>query len=158
MNKKHLVILCMMLITCTLFGCTTQKKNPIGEESTYTTVNNFENAQLSIVEGSVTPESITLEFTYSGENELYTGERYYIEIMKDDKWHAIEDCLPENSIVPDIAYTAENGRPLIKEYDFTKKYYPLSKGQYRIVVDVSEHDGTIGPDKEYILATEFEIK
>ena len=87
-----------------------------------------------------------------------TGERYYLEIMKDGKWYTLDICSPENTIIPDIGYWIENDKPLTKEYNYTGRYYPLSKGQYRIVVDVSEDDGTIYPKEDYILATEFEIK
>jgi len=122
------------------------------EESTYT-VNNFEYASITNI--STNGDVITLEFTYTGENELDLGEWFVLETYENGTWYTlpydIENCWQL------LAYPVAPNQSKSLDYNLKYVYEPLSTGKYRIVTSVLDFIET-GNYTKYYLAAEFEIE
>ncbi len=121
-------------------------------------LNIFDEASMKVVKSSVTPASLTVEFTYSGDNECVYGSWFTLEVFKNDQWGELPYAFSEDI---EIGWTAEaypiaKGKVRLEDIDWEFYYGKLSDGQYRIikdVLDVRENDGYT----KYYLASEFVI-
>lgn len=179
MFKKNILLLLILLICFTFIGCNTeQPKNPteadsteeVGiessdsseqhdssteakpTESTYT-VNDFENASISDI--SISENTASLEFTYSGENILHLGDWFVLEIYKDGKWYTLPYEIEVTWEL--LAYPVEPNQSKSMDYNWEDIYSPLSAGKYRIVTKVIDFKNS-DTSKDYYLAKEFTIE
>lgn len=151
MFKKKILLFISVMTSLLLISCSSS--TGLGTPSTYTVVNDFPNATIKIMDVSTTENTLTVEFSYSGENGLTYGEHFEIEILQDNTWYTLS--YDDKFMQPDIGYSVESGTPRTETYSLTR-YNSLASGQYRIIIPVSE-ERLVG-STQYILATEFEIQ
>ena len=128
-------------------------ETPLKEEE----INQYDTATIAIVEGSVTPTSLTALISYTGKGELMYGQMYYLEgLMDDGKWYRLSD---NSSMFESIGYLVLSGQTREEAYDWEWRYETLEKGQYRIVLPYSyqEEENEKRQDGGYLVA-EFEIE
>lgn len=152
--KKNLLLFVSFLIATNLISCGTSIS--IGEKTPYTIVNDFPGATMKVIEVNTDEEFITVEFSYSGENELSYGTSAYeheIEIYQDNEWHTL-DYKKYDSI--GLGYSVKDGETHTEDYKYTR-YGKLPAGHYRIVKEVMNFIET-GNYTEHYLAAEFDIE
>ena len=129
----------------------------IGGKSPYDTVNNAEHASMDVVSLSEEEKKLTVEYAYSGENELDAGAFHVLEIWQEDGWHSIR--LPYNLVFTDEAYPIPSGETRQHTYGWAG-YGDLPAGKYRMVTSVNEvQKGFVSNDiTKYYFAVEFTIE
>lgn len=129
----------------------------IGGKSPYDTVNNAEHASMELVSLSEEEKKLTVEYAYSGENELDAGAFHVLEIWQEDGWHSIR--LPYNLVFTDEAYPIPSGETRQHTYGWAG-YGDLPAGKYRMVTSVNEvQKGLVSNDiTKYYFAVEFTIE
>lgn len=129
MKKKIIGITFVFAILLIITGCN-KKKIFIGEESDKKV---FENdVSLSVKEGTLTSDGVTLLLKNNG-NVIYEyGEPYEIEVLIDNKWHNIN--LELFFILP--IYHLSPGETKELNLSWEKSYGKLDKGTYRIIKTV----------------------
>ena len=149
--KKFFILLCVVMICSGLVACSS--KIILGATTPYDIVNDFEYASMKIVDVSQEDQTITVEFSYSGENELLYGQYYEIEMLQDGKWYRLAQ--DSNIYFTSEAYVVETGQTRQKTYGGA--YDTLPAGHYRIIVEVDDFVET-GVYTEYPLAAEFDVE
>lgn len=129
----------------------------IGGKSPYDTVNNAEHASMDLVSLSEEEKKLTVEYAYSGENELDAGAFHVLEIWQEDGWHSIR--LPYNLVFTDEAYPIPSGETRQHTYGWAG-YGDLPAGKYRMVTKVIDVEmGLVSNDiTKYYFAVEFTIE
>lgn len=159
MFKKYFLLFLILFVCCTFIGCNTTPADNSTEqkptESTYV-VNNFEDATISNI--SISENAATLEFSYSGENQLHLAEWFVLEVYDNGTWYTLPYDI-ENSWELE-AYPVEPNQSRSMEYNWKYVYEPLSAGKYRIVTKVTDFkESTFANERnEYYLAKEFIIE
>lgn len=152
--KKNLLFFVLILITTNLISC--GPSISIGEETPYTTVNDFPGATMEVIEVNTDDEFITVEFSYSGENELSYGtspDQYDIEIFQDNEWHVLDYKRYDNM---GLGYSVKDGETHTEDYRYTR-YGKLPAGHYRIVKRVLDFIEA-GNFTEHYLVAEFDVE
>lgn len=157
MNKLLAIISGLIVTFSILVGC--GFNNAPMKASQYANVNNFDNIEMTIVPGSITPTGLTVEFSSSNMNQCIYGQFFALEMLKNSKWFTV----PYSSNVKgEIAFTEEGymiSKGEIKQFqeDWDWLYGKLSSGQYRIIKEISDFRAPGDSDK-YYLAAEFSIE
>ena len=154
--KKTTLLLFYLCILSTLVCCKSSAISADYEISQYT-VNNFEGATMDIVQGTVTPSGLTVEFTSNNKNECIFGDFYCIEIFIGDKWYQVPYNTKSEVAWHSIGYFIENGETKQRIENWEWLYGKLGSGHYRIIKDISDFRVTGDFDK-YFLAAEFTIE
>ena len=108
-------------------------ESPLAEED----INQIPGANMSIVENSVTPTSLTVVFSYTGKGKMkYGPENYLIERYDKDekKWYRITDYREAITLVEQVVCAGEY---VEETYDWEWAYDVLPEGHYRILIDCS---------------------
>ncbi|MBQ7955937.1 MAG: hypothetical protein IJ282_09320 [Lachnospiraceae bacterium] len=148
MRNKFLSTLFTLLVLLACWGCGEEKT--VISESPYT-IGSAAGCSLSVVEGSVTPESISLQITNTGQGTISIGEWYAIEISEDGVWYTLPET-PQDMV--DLAYPIESNQSIIKDYDWQHRYGTLTTGQYRIIIKVTMPQGN-GDTTTFYFAAPF---
>lgn len=129
----------------------------IGGKSPYDIVNNAEHASMELVSLSEEEKKLTVEYAYSGENELDAGAFHVLEIWQEDGWHSIR--LPYNLVFTAEAYPIPSGETRQHTYGWAG-YGDLPAGKYRMVTSVNEvQKGLVSNDiTKYYFTVEFTIE
>jgi hypothetical protein len=129
----------------------------IGSKTPYDTVNNSEHATMELVSLSKEEKKLTVEYAYSGENELDAGAFHVLEIWQEDGWHSIR--LPYNFGFTQEAYPVPKGQTIQHTYGWAG-YGDLPAGKYRMVTQVNDvEEGLVSNHiTKYYLAVEFTIE
>lgn len=127
-------------------------------DSPYTSVNDIEYLTMSIIEGSITPEGLTLEFISTADRELIYGSFYALELSLDGRWYRLPYVYKGEGAIgwDDIAYIVPAQGSSQWSTDWSWLYGSLAEGSYRIIKDVYDNNGD-GDSKTYYLAAEFTI-
>ena len=129
----------------------------IGSKSPYDTVNDSDVASMELVSISKEDKKLTVEYSYSGENELDAGEFHAIEVWKEDGWYSLK--LPSNYAFNQVAYPVLKGENRQLTYGWAG-YGDLPEGKYRMVTSVMDVEKGLVSNHitTYYLAVEFEIE
>lgn len=150
---KKVLILCVIALI--LVGGVVCLSSPgIGDKTPYNTVNDFPGASLKVIEVFPEEQKVTVEYSYSGENELIYGSFHKFEVLQDGEWYTLE--LRQELTYPDIGYVVENGQTKQETYGWAG-CGRLSAGRYRIVVETNDFVES-GVYTEHVLAAEFDIE
>ena len=160
MRKLISILLSCACVFCLLAGCGNNDTPTTNyKASTYIMVNNFDGATMSIVQGTVTPIGLTVEFTSSNENECIYGTFYCLEFNSSGKWYQVpySDKIKSEVAWTKEGYTISKGESQQFSENWEWLYGRLGTGHYRIVKDISDFRGT-GDYDAYNLAAEFTIE
>ena len=127
--------------------------SPLAEED----INQIPGASMSIVEGSVTPTSLTAIFSYMGAGEIMYGpDNYYIEGYKeeDGNWYRLSSY---RSLISDVGRIFSADRTVEETYDWEWAYDVLPAGRYRIMTEC-HYENAEGDRESTYLAVEFYIE
>lgn len=129
----------------------------IGSKSPYDTVNDSDVASMELVSISKEDKKLTVEYSYSGENELNAGEFHAIEIWKEGGWYSLK--LPSNYAFNQVAYPVLKGENRQLTYGWAG-YGELPEGKYRMVTSVNDVTPGLVSNQitTYYLAVEFNIE
>lgn len=163
--KKSFYILLTLVLALLFVGCdsdkisetettpTTEISYTIETESPYIVINDLPTATLSVTEISSDNKTITVVFSYSGENKLCYGEQYKIEVQKDNKWYSLKES---ETFISDVGYIVESGQTCTASYHLSR-FGTLTSGHYRIVVMVTDQIED-GNNTHHNLSVEFDIE
>ena len=113
-----------MLSLFILSGC-----KSTGELSTIMVV---ESDILSIKEGTVTSDGVSLIITNNSEDTLYYDEYYIIEKYTNNEWYEVSNT----AVFEEPLYLLDTNSEVEIKIDWTAGYGPLSKGTYRLIKEV----------------------
>lgn len=153
MKKLVGFILCIAMLF-SVAGCG-QGKLTKGEESSVTEGTAFD-VTMEVVEGSVTPASLTVCVKNNTDLEIDSGNEhdFAIEVLDDGTWYTIKTGDRNNTAE---AYGFSGEQTL--ELEWSNVYGALPAGHYRIVKYFFPWtaDGTYGVKDGFYLTAEFEI-
>ena len=110
---------------------------------------------MTVADGSVTPESVSL-LLYNGTSlNIQYGEDYHLERLADGVWSR-QPYVSENWGFHDVAYSMAKRNLAEITVDWTIPYGTLEPGEYRLVKEVQDFRGT-GDYDTYELSAEFSI-
>ena len=129
------------------------KTNKDGLKPTiYETVNNFPGVTMTIKEGTVTPNGLTVIFENKSKSEATYGEFFAIEKKIEGKWYQLAVVIEGNYAFNSIGYNLNPEEKKEFEVNWNWLYGSLDVGEYRIVKDVLDFRGTGDYDKYYLAA------
>ena len=112
---------------------------------------------MEIKEGSLTNTSVTVIIREKEDYDISYGEPFYLEKYDyKNNYFKKMDMSGNNCAFNLPAYKVTLDKPLELKQDFSCLYGKLSKGQYRIVKEVS-FDSDKPSDNNYFISTEFSI-
>ncbi|MBQ8518004.1 MAG: hypothetical protein IJ455_00170 [Agathobacter sp.] len=155
--KKSFFILLVLLLS--FVGCgsnsipRTNNSYTIETESPYTITNDISTATLSINEISSDKKTITVAFSYFGENHFTYGDHYKIEVLQNNKWYSLKES---ETFISDVGYIVENGQTSTASYNLNR-FGTLSPGHYRIIIAVTNYTENENKTPHY-LSAEFDIE
>lgn len=151
--KKNILFL---LLTILCLSACSSKTNGL-EESSYI-INDNADTTVSIVDGSVTSESLSMEISYNGSlNNMEINPFFYLECYEDGKWYTLNYLDTYNSNALQTPFIVEQEEPKTVSFYFKNKYGTLPSGTYRVIVICSEPNSAEGSNKSNITAS-FEIE
>ena len=152
--KKNIIFLVLILIATNLIACGSSVS--IGDKTPYTEVNDFPGATMEVIEVNTDEEFITVEFSYSGPNELSYGtssDEYEIEFFQNNEWYTLDY---KKYDAMGLGHSVKDGETHTEDYRYTR-YGKLPAGHYRIVKRVLDFIEA-GNFTEHYLAAEFDIE
>lgn len=120
------------------------------EESTYV-VNEFSDASLSIVENTLSNESVSVDIIYTGNDNALLSSWFKIEFYQNNKWYSLSP-IQDNYFFNDLGYPVG-----MMHYDWTELYGKLSSGTYRIITNILV-TSVPGNYQEYFLSDTFTLE
>lgn len=150
-----IIVLAVFTIACSFSaeGNHVQKKWKATE---IRVVNDFDGFSISVKEGSLSPQGLTLVFTnQSGVTGVY-GEGFFLEKKIDGEWYEVP-VQEEEYGFPDIGYELPPNETEDFTIDWEWLYGTLEAGEYRIVIQVLNVREP-GDYDNYYLSAEFNIK
>ena len=115
---------------------------------------------VSIKEGSLTNNSVTLVIREEEDYDINYGEEFWLEKYNPSsyEYERIPENLSNNCGFNDMAYYASPSSPLELKQDWSCMYGSLSKGKYLLVKEVSfDSDNPINSRDIFHISMEFEI-
>lgn len=113
---------------------------------------------ITIKEGTLTNTSASIIINDQNPNKIVYGSDFYIEKYKNNSWNSITP-IHDDYVFNSMAYYVDENGILEMNLNWEYIYGKLDKGIYRVVKRVFlESDIPVGPEDEYYIWTEFEIK
>lgn len=153
--KKILGVFIVLLFSFILIGCDEATIVTQSYEVEGLTLNDNENMRMTIVEGTVTPKGLKVEFYYGLENSGLCGESYTLYVYQNDEWAPLSYVVEENVAFTSIGYGVN--RSFILEIDWEWLYGDLPPGRYLIIKTLMDFRES-GDYTNYQLAAEFSIE
>lgn len=147
LKKLSIVIIVLAITIFTESSCSRIKNKPVLEESTYV-VNEFSDASLSIIENTLSNNSVSVDIFYSGNDSAILSSWFTIEVYQNDKWYSLSP-IQDNYFFNDLGYPVGT-----MHYDWTELYGKLSSGTYRIITNILVTSAP-GNYQEYFLSDTF---
>lgn len=155
--KKILIILLCLVIVGINTGCVRNtgfyrdvETVKIGEKSNIQINNDV--VSLSIKEGTLTNNGVTVILKNSSDNTIIYDDTYELEIKKDGSWYKIDVELLFNEPI----WNLDSGVSKELDFNWKKSYGDLDTGTYRIIKAVSLENSD-GVYEEYYIGAEFTI-
>lgn len=126
------------------------------EPTTFESINNLTDVDMTIVEGSVSPTGLTVNFKNNSGNPYTFGDFFILEKKINDMWYQVPVTVEGDYGFHSIGYSlgAEDSRDF--EVDWSWLYGSLEAGEYRIVKDILPDSSE--STKNYYLAAIFIIE
>lgn len=153
--KRSILILVALLVSLAIVGCNQQNTISMANyELSDFEVNNYPDASMAIIGGSVSPKGLSLELNYYGEDEGLTGTWFTLFMFEENEWKALPYIIDGNVTWATIAYVIEKNHSSEMSIDWKWLYGELTSGRYLIVKEFTNHPES-GDDDDYYLACEF---
>lgn len=161
--KKYLCLIILMTISLLfLFRCANEnslgkyKETSDWKKTTYEAYNNLVNVFMTVREGTVTPNKLTLVIENNSNNNCIYGDFFLLEKKINGIWYQVPAIIEDYGFTS-IGYELNPGGRNEVKVDWEWLYGSIDSGEYRIVKDVLKKKPPGGYDT-YYLAAEFIIK
>jgi hypothetical protein len=155
--KKILIFLIALLLTIIFTGCNNQNTiSMISYEIDEYEVNDYSDANMTIIEETISNKELTIELNYFGKDEGRTGAWYTIFVYEENEWNEMSYIIDGNIGWVMIAYIVKNNQASQMSINWEWLYGELSTGRYLIVKQFTNYRGPDDFDN-YYLACEFTI-
>lgn len=125
------------------------------KDSEFAIVNNLKGVAMTVIEGSITNNGLTVSFENNSGKQCIYGDYFCLEKKLNGKWYQVPVAI-ENYGFHSIGYNLASGEESKREVDWKWLYGTLDAGEYRIIKDILDFRDTGDYDK-YYLAAEFTI-
>ena len=155
--KRIILLFVVSLSVIVLLGCANTPVTMINYEIEGLVVNNYTDAAMVIVDGSVTNTGLAIELYYYGEDEGMTGTWYSLYIYDNNEWNELPYIVDGNVAWATIAYMVEKNHAAEMKVDWEWLYGQLSPGRYLILKGFMNFREA-GDYDNYVLACEFTLQ
>lgn len=156
--KKILLIFVIFSITIIFFGCNKQNTiSTMSYEIDEYEVNDYSDANMVVLDDSISSKGLTLEFNYYGDDAGQYGAWYTLFIYEDGEWNELSYIIEENVGWNLWACIVERNQANKASIDWEWLYGELSTGRYLIVKEFTNYRGP-GDFDDYYFADEFTIQ
>ncbi len=157
--KKSILFLIVVLLSIVLNGC--DRENMTVTTMSYELdgfiVNDYSDANMIILEDSVSSTGLSLEFRYYGDDEGAYGSWYTIFVYENDEWNELAYVVEGDVNWNLMAYIVEKNKTKEEQVQWEWLYGELPSGKYLIVKEFANHIGD-GENDKYYLACDFTIQ
>lgn len=159
MNKKSAILQLTGICGVVISGCAafTNDYSTDLEESTLGTINDFSGVSMSVLDETVSPTGLTVEFENDSDQQVIYGEDFLLETNVEDSWYQVPVIIEDEYGFDAIGYELSPGETDSLEIDWEWLYGSLESGEYRIMKEVLDFRGA-GDFDEYQLTAEFIIE
>lgn len=137
MKSKSILLFCLAF-SLTLSGCT-NNSNKIETEATQQELEN-ENRVESSSAYDPTQMNLHYEIVNSSDHQFVFGTSFSLEYKKTEGWYNVE--MKEEFAFDMLAHLLEAGERVNVDLDLKTYYFPLEKGEYRLVKIFSDEMGS----------------
>lgn len=155
--KKILVVILSLLFVITFTGCDKNSISTLDYDIDGYEVNEYDDANMIILEDTISSTGLTIELNYYGKDEGTTGAWYSLYVYEENKWQELEYINDENRAWIMIAYIVKKNQSNQMSINWENLYGDLSSGKYLLVKEFHNRKGP-GDFDIYYLACDFTIE
>lgn len=154
--KKMTLMMVAILVILAISGCHNQDNviSMTDYDLQAYEVNNYADASMEIVDGSISNKGLTVALNYDGEDEGTTGTWFTIFYDDNNEWKEQPDIVEGDFAWAMIAYVVERNQTSEMQIGWAWLYGELPTGRYLIVKQFMNRRGP-GDYDQYYLACEF---
>ena len=124
--------------------------------STVKTYNDLKGVIMTVKDGTITDNKLTLTFANNTKKHCIYGEFFSLEKKVKECWYRVPVVVKGDYAFNTIGYELPSNGKSEMVVDWNWLYGSLNTGEYRIIKNVSDFRGT-GDYDDYILAAEFSV-